>query len=50
MRGAQLAGEGQDRWLELAKVRLATLKAEREKAEKKHGKEPRSSDDEETAL
>jgi tetratricopeptide (TPR) repeat protein len=30
-----------DRWLEIAKVRLATAKAEREKAEKKYGKEPR---------
>ena len=30
-----------DRWLELAKLRLAAAKSEREKAEKKYGKEPR---------
>lgn len=41
-----------DRWLELAKVRLATAKAEREKAEKKAGKvaaQPQL-DDEESPL
>lgn len=41
-----------DRWLDLAKVRLATAKAEREKAEKKRGKPPPQPrlDDEETTL
>jgi tetratricopeptide (TPR) repeat protein len=41
-----------DRWLELAKVRHATAKAEREKAEKKRGKvaPPPRLDDEETPL
>jgi tetratricopeptide (TPR) repeat protein len=29
-----------DRWLDLAKLRLATVKSEREKAEKKQGKQP----------
>lgn len=36
--GAQRRGE--DRWLELAKVRLTAAKAERERAEKKRGKVP----------
>jgi tetratricopeptide (TPR) repeat protein len=31
---------GKDRWLDLAKIRLAAAKSEREKAEKKHGKQP----------
>jgi tetratricopeptide (TPR) repeat protein len=41
-----------DRWLELAKVRYAAAKAEREKAEKKRGKAPPQPqlDDEETPL
>jgi tetratricopeptide (TPR) repeat protein len=47
------AGETQkDRWQELARVRLATAKAEREKAEKKRGKSPQKQkdlDDEDSA-
>lgn len=40
-----------DRWLEIARVRLATVKSEREKAEKKHGKEPsRMPDEDDNAL
>ena len=41
-----------DRWLDLAKVRLATAKAERERAEKRRGKSPPEPrlDDEETPL
>ena len=39
VRFAEIAKE-KDRWLELAKLRLASAKAEREKAEKKYGKEP----------
>lgn len=40
-----------DRWLELAKLRLAAAKSEREKAEKKHGKEPpREPEDDEREL
>ena len=38
VRFAELA---KDRWLELAKLRLAAAKSERAKAEKKYGKEPR---------
>ena len=39
VRFAEIAKE-KDRWLELAKLRHAGAKAEREKAEKKYGKEP----------
>lgn len=40
-----------DRWLEQAKLRQATAKAEREKAEKKYGKEPpRQREDDEREL
>lgn len=40
-----------DRWLELAKLRLVVAKAEREKAERKHGKDPpREAEDEERTL
>ena len=51
LRGAERRGRD-DRWLELAKVRVAAAKAEREKAEKKRGKVPAppASDDEETNL
>jgi tetratricopeptide (TPR) repeat protein len=37
-RGPEIAP---DRWLDLAKIRLATAKAEREKAEKRRGREPK---------
>jgi tetratricopeptide (TPR) repeat protein len=56
VRGASRPGVGgtvtTDRWLELAKVRLAAAKTEREKAEKKRGKLPVQPqlDDEETPL
>ena len=39
VRFAEIAKE-KDRWLDLAKIRLANAKSEREKAEKKYGKEP----------
>ena len=40
-----------DRWVEIAKARLATVKAEREKAEKKYGKNPqRDVDEDERSL
>lgn len=38
VRGAER--EKNDRWLDLAKIRLAAVKGERERAEKKHGKAP----------
>ncbi len=47
VRFAELA---KDRWLELAKLRLATVKAERERAERKFGKElPPGPEEDETA-
>jgi len=50
VRFAEIAKE-KDRWLELAKLRHAAAKAEREKAEKKYGKEPpRELDDDEREL
>ena len=49
VRGAER--EKSDRWLELGRVRLAAVKAERERAEKKHGKSPIPTlDDDEKAL
>jgi tetratricopeptide (TPR) repeat protein len=49
VRGAQVAGN--DRWLDLAKLRLATVRAERERAEKKQVKEPHPDlDDGDTTL
>ncbi|CAN5915196.1 hypothetical protein BH11MYX4_BH11MYX4_54340 [soil metagenome] len=50
VRFAGIAKE-KDRWLELAKLRLAATRAEREKAEKKYGKEPpREPEDDEREL